>query len=45
VHTATVITDDGTGGLATSRRDVTARDVLEVPVAAAGGFTAQLVPR
>ncbi len=44
-YTATVITDDGAGGLAQSTRAVTARDVLEVPVAADGGFTVQIVPR
>ena len=44
-YTATVITDDGAGGLATSTREVTAGDVLEVPVAADGGFTVELVAR
>jgi hypothetical protein len=44
-YTATVITDDGASGLAASRREVTARDVLEIPVAADGGFTVQLAPR
>ena len=44
-YTARVITDDATGGLAASTREVTARDVLEVPVAADSGFTVQLLLR
>ena len=43
-YTATVITDDGAGGLASSTRTVTAADALTVPVAADGGFTVQFAP-
>ena len=43
-YTATVVTDDGAGGLASTARTVTAADAIEVPVAADGGFTVQLTP-
>ena len=43
-YTATVVTDDGAGGLASTARTVTAADAIEVPVAADGGFTVQLAP-
>ena len=43
-YTATVVTDDGAGGLAATARTVTAADAIEVPVAADGGFTVQLAP-
>ena len=43
-YTASVVTDDGAGGLAASALTVTAADTLEVPVAADGGFTAQFAP-
>ena len=43
-YAATVVTDDGAGGLAATSRTVTAADAIAVPVAADGGFTVQFAP-
>ena len=43
-YAATVITDDGAGGLLVTEQVVTAAGTLRIPVAADGGFTIQMNP-
>ncbi len=43
-YAATVITDDGAGGLSVTEQVVTAAGTLRIPVAADGGFTIQVNP-